>query len=295
MITRRTLRRTHLFRPDQALTSLFVYCLAVFSEYFQMHVHAVVVMSTHEHIVLTDPLGCLPRFLQQYHRVIALAVKVLRAWEGAVWNDEKTSLVELCTPEAVVEKLAYVMTNPVSAGLVERAHLWPGLTTLPSQLGSDTRTASRPNFFFDPNNVKWPHRATLKLVPVPGIGMTVDELREAVLREVDARERAAGGGSRKRARTGSGPRGLAKLSPYTRARSWEPLRSRNPTFAVGRGRSDAFFACVERIRAFREHYREALASWRAGLRSAVFPAGTWLMRVLHGAPVVPSQAHTGLA
>jgi predicted nucleic acid-binding protein len=30
---------------------------------------------------------------------------------------------------------------------------------------------------------------------------------------------------------------------------------------------------------------DALASWRTGVRSAVFPAGTWCMRVLHAACV----------
>src|SRR5688500_15572527 len=147
MITRRTLRRTHLLRPDTRMNALFTYLLAVLAERHGVLVHAAVLMSTHEHIVLTDPHGRLPRFLQELHRLLALGVKVLRKWEGAVWDHEKTSVVELCTPAAVVETLAYLMANPVAAGLVERASQWPGVKTLPRDLGQTEWRATRPNAF----------------------------------------------------------------------------------------------------------------------------------------------------
>lgn len=83
MVTRRTLRRTHLLRPDAAFNQLYRYCLAVLAARYGILVHAVVVMSTHEHLVLTDSRGQLPRFLQELHRLVALGVKVLRKWEGA--------------------------------------------------------------------------------------------------------------------------------------------------------------------------------------------------------------------
>src|SRR5882672_3015353 len=86
MITRRTLRRTHLLRPDRALNDLFIYCLAVIAPRFEIQVHAAVVMSTHEHLIVSDPHGQLPRFLQEFHRLLALNIKVLRKWEGAVWD-----------------------------------------------------------------------------------------------------------------------------------------------------------------------------------------------------------------
>ena len=35
------------------------------------------------------------------------------------------------------------------------------------------------------------------------------------------------------------------------------------------------------LRAFREAYRAALDTWREGMRTVIFPAETWLMRVLH--------------
>ena len=38
-----------------------------------------------------------------------------------------------------------------------------------------------------------------------------------------------------------------------------------------------------RLQAFLRSYREALKAWREGVRDAVFPEGTWLMRVRHTA------------
>jgi hypothetical protein len=78
------------------------------------------------------------------------------------------------------------------------------------------------------------------------------------------------------------------MSPYDRATSWEALRSRNPTFAVGRGQREAFFEAVRIVREFRKTYRAALTAWRAGIRAALFPAGTWFMRCGHSASVAPS-------
>jgi putative transposase len=41
-----------------------------------------------------------------------------------------------------------------------------------------------------------------------------------------------------------------------------------------------------RLREFLRDYRAAWSSWCAGGADAVFPVGTYLMRVVHGAPCV---------
>ena len=46
---------------------------------------------------------------------------MLRKWEGPTWDHERPSVVRLLTEQAIIEKLAYVMANPVKAGLVRRA------------------------------------------------------------------------------------------------------------------------------------------------------------------------------
>lgn len=285
LITRRSLRRTHLFRPDPELTQFYLYVLAVTAQRHDVRVHTAVLMSTHEHLVVTDARGTLPLFLRELHRLFALGVKALRKWEGAVWDHERPSVVHLRTPEAVIEKLGYVIANPVAAGLVRYAKDWPGVTTRPEQLGCRRIRVKRPALYFDETNALWPQEAELEL-SMPCVGnMTADEIRCAVANEVAERERQARADARHRGSTFLGAERACKASPYDRAKSWEPLRGRNPQFAVGKWQKEAFRDAVVALRAFRQAYRAALDGWQKGLRSACFPAGTWVMRVVHAARV----------
>jgi putative transposase len=287
MITRRTLRRHHLFRPDPAIRQLYLYTLAVCAKEFGMLVHAVTLMSTHEHLIVTDTSGRLPLFLRKHHRLVSLGTKILRTWEGPTWDTEQTSVVRLLTEQAMVEKLAYVMANPVQAGLVRRAQDWPGITVLPHELGRRRWTLNRPDTYFRADNPQWPETVELS-VTLPPLLETyhgAEEVREAVGQELERGERLAHQRMKKRGWRFLGAARVLRLSPSRRATSFELLRSRNPTVAVGRGQRSIFFAAVAELRAFRKAYREALARWRAGLRSVVFPRGTWCMCQVHGVVV----------
>ncbi|HET8937017.1 MAG TPA: transposase [Polyangiales bacterium] len=284
MVTRRTLRRTHLLRPDRELNNLFLYCLAVLTRRYGIALHAVVVMSTHEHLVLTDTRGQLPRFLQDLHRLLALGIKVMRRWEGAVWDHEKPSVVELRTGQAVIETMAYVLANPVAAGLVRHSHQWPGVTLAATHNENLRVTATRPEAYFDQQNPSWPDTALLTLA-APSVGVAADVLHEQVVVELARLEADAHSTVTKRGGRFMKPKQISKLSPYDRATTWEPLRDRNPHFAVGRGQRGAFFEAVLVLRAFRKAHREALELWRTGVRDVVFPLGTWLMSWSHAACV----------
>ena len=283
MVTRRTLRRHHLFRPDPAIRQLYLYALAVCSQRFGILVHAVTLMSTHEHLVITDPKRAYPDFLRDLHRLVALGTKALRKWEGPVWDQQKSSVVRLLTEQAMVEKLAYVMANPVKAGLVMHARHWPGITVLPQELGRRTWVIERPKVFFRADNRKWPETVelTLTLPPALAEAYPAPKVREAVSEELERQEREARTEVKARGWRILGGARLRGLSPYRRATSSELLRDRNPTFAVGRGQRALFFRAVAELRAFRRAYRRALEQWRAGLRSAVFPQGTWWMCKVH--------------
>ena len=163
MITRRTLRRHHLFRPDSAIRQLYVYTLALCARRFGILVHAVTLMSTH--LIVTDPRGRYPDFLRPLHRLVSLGTKVLRKWEGPTWDAEQPSVVRLLTEQAVIEKLAYVMANPVQAGLVRHARDWPGITVLPHELGRRVWSMNRPDACFDPKSAH--RRAGLRSVVFP--------------------------------------------------------------------------------------------------------------------------------
>ena len=290
MVTRRTLRRTHLFRPDAQTRQLYLYCLAVLAKRHGILVHAVMLMSTHEHLVLTDTRGTLPLFLRELHRVVALMMKVLRKWEGPVWDHERPSVVHLRTPQAVIEKLAYVMANPVAADLVRRARDWPGVRTLPEELGTARWTMARPALYLDAENPMWPEQATLELTMPPGLALTDTHARQAVTDELRALETQALASAQKRGVGFLGAERARTGSPFKRAKSWEPLRGRNPSFAVGKRQTEALRDAVQALRAVRQAYRAALTHWRNGVRSVLFPPGTWLMQWLHRAEVAPPLA-----
>ncbi|WP_437688186.1 transposase [Sorangium sp. So ce176] len=286
LITRRVLRRHFLFRPDAAMNQFLVYALAVAARRYGVEVHALCAMSTHLHLVVTDVQGVLPRFLQFFHRIVALGTKVLRKWEGPVWDHEATSVVRLLTRAAVVEKIAYVLANPVAAGLVRNSREWPGAKVDVGEIGHAVLHAARPSAYLDPENPQWPQEATLPLALPPIIEQDAAEaFRREILAELERQEALAHAEVERQGLRFFGAERASNVSPYQRATSFEALLGRNPTFAVGREQGGAWQTAAASVRAFRATYRAALERWRAGVRSAVFPVGTWWMRMFHGVSV----------
>jgi putative transposase len=282
LITRRTLRRHLLLRPDASITQLIVYALAVSANRYGIEVHAICAMSTHIHLVVTDSEGTLPRFLHHFHRLVALGTKVLRSWEGPVWDHDPTSVVRLMTRAAVVEKIAYTLANPVAAGLVRFAHEWPGAKVRIGEIGHAELRAKRPDVYFDPTNSAWPEVAKIPLTRPPDIKEEdTEEFRREVTVELERQEKIAHAEAQRRGIPFLGARRAANVSPHERASSFEAARILNPTFAVGHGNKDAWHRAAAVVRGFRLAYRSALKQWCAGVRSVVFPEGTWWMHVLH--------------
>ncbi|WP_437683359.1 transposase [Sorangium sp. So ce131] len=296
LITRRVVRRHLLFRPDAAINQLLIYVLAVSARRYGVQIHALCAMSTHLHLVVTDAQGVLPRFLQFFHRIVALGTKVLRKWEGAVWDHETTSVVRLLTHAAVVEKIAYVLANPVAAGLVRRAREWPGVKVDVDEIGRGALHAARPSVYFNPKNPQWSEEMTLAIALPPAVEQgnaeqgnaeqgNADGFRGQVAAELERLEARAHADVNRQGGRFLGAERVSKISPYQRATSFEALRERNPTFAVGREQGGAWRTAASAVRAFRASYRASLEQWCAGLRNAVFPSGTWWMRTFHGASV----------
>jgi len=193
--------------------------------------------------------------------------------------------VQTACPGHVAQlELHWIVANPVKAGLVREARDWPGVTVLPHELGRRTFRIERPAIFFDPDNPNWPDTVELTLTLPPTLEHTYGArgVREAVKEELERQERLARAELNKRGWRVLGAARVRRLSPYRRAGSFEPLRHRNPTFAMGRGQRTVFFQALAELRAFRTAYRQALEQWRSGFRGVVFPRGTWCMCRVHG-------------
>jgi putative transposase len=278
LLTRRTNLRHFLLRPDKEMNELIEYALAVSAKIYGMTVHAYCAMSTHIHVVLTDELGRLPLFLAYFHRMVAMGTKVFRSWDGSVWDSEPASAVELLTHDAIVEKIAYVLANPVAAGAVLNPEDWPGAKTCVADIGQTVMKTKRPNVWLNPT--LWPEMVEMPIkLPSPLAKEDAEAFREEVAKELElqvamARQTIA-------PENVLGAHRAATISPETRSKTPEPIRKRNPTFAAGRGHADIAIVAARAVTAFRAAYRAALRKWCAGDRSVGFPEGTWWMRVFH--------------
>jgi hypothetical protein len=93
--------------------------------------------------------GCnYPAFLEHFHKLFAKCQNALRGrWEN-FWSSEQTSVVRLVDPGDIVDKMVYAICNPVKDNLVEKAHHWPGASSLDALMHGKLLVASRPRHFF---------------------------------------------------------------------------------------------------------------------------------------------------
>jgi hypothetical protein len=203
-------------------------------------------------------------------------------------------VVRLLTHAAVVEKIAYVLANPVAAGLVRHAREWPGAKVSVGEIGRGELRANRPSAYLDPSNPQWPAEATLPIALPPSVDPdSAARFLGEVGAELERQEAEAQADAQRRGHRFLGALRACDVSPYDRATSFEALRNRNPTFSVGREQGGAWRTAVAAVRAFRASYRAAIERWRAGIRDAVFPTGTWWMKAFHGVRVSDAMLAVG--
>lgn len=273
-VSRRCSQRQFLLRPSKLTNEIFLFVLAVAASRYGVQVHAFCVMSNHYHLLVTDPFARLPEFQQYLDALVARAVNAsLGRWE-TFWGPPTYSAVRLEAPRDVVRKAAYLLANPVAAGLVRRGKLWPGLWSDPGRFGQ-TIEVQRPGVFFSANGAM-PEKITLELTPPPGFA-SVEEFRDQVVAALAEQEAEA------QQSVGHKFVGVARVlaqHPSGRPSSWEPRRKLSPRVAAKDTGQRA--RALQEDKDFVRDYREALAERRAGKPNVVFPAGTYLLRVQHG-------------
>jgi REP element-mobilizing transposase RayT len=277
LVTRRCSERRLFLKPSPETNGLFLFVLAVAARRFGVLVHAYCVLSNHYHLVVTDPDACLPAFMQYLDSLVARAMNAwLGRFEGFWASDSSYSAVTPLDPEDVVAKAAYVLANPVAAGLVRDGAEWPGLRSSPAQIGKKV-VARRPEFFFS-NAGPMPETIELELAAPPGFAPELfATLLSGAVAELEKRHR------QEIESTGRGFLGVARVlaqRPLARPSSREPRFNLDPRIAArDRWRRMEGILSMKR---FRQEYREAWRAWCAGVRDVAFPAGTYLLRVLHG-------------
>ncbi|MGB8332542.1 MAG: transposase [Polyangiales bacterium] len=270
LVTRRCLGRHFLLRPDAAMNDVFLYCLARAASRYGVAVHALCAMSNHYHLVLTDPKGVLPDFMAWLNRQLAMCVKRLRGWDEVVWEPNVAySAVELAGPAEVLDKVAYVLLNPVSAALVRSPGRWPGALSTLARLRRGAMESKRPGVWFKDCA---PEDATLMLTPPPCMSDETAYL-QALQALLNSRLRQARADLLRQGRGVLGATRVCRTRVVGQPLTKKQRFGRSPTFsALTRV---AWRNAVERLRAFRLAYRAAYKAWRNGEQRVEFPAGTW--------------------
>jgi hypothetical protein len=236
-------------------------------------------MSNHHHLVVTDPRGALPNFLRELHRLTAKATNASQGhWEN-LWAAEPCNAVRLTTNEDVEDKIAYVVANPVAAGLVEQPEHWPGVIGW----GEKKVQVERPESYFREEGT-CPKKLTLSFERPRSFDaqpVTMREWRESVGRRIAGKVSQAHQKVFAAGRQFLGRAAVLAASFIQRAQGHESRFGVIPTFAAKAWSVRVELARVEKY--FRKQYREALDQWRQGVRQVLFPAGTWAMAVMHGA------------
>ena len=271
MSTRRCAQRQFLLRPDPAFNQIYLYALGLAAEHAGVDLMHATAMSNHEHDVYYDRHGRRVAFYQYLHAMVARATNALRGRFENLWAAEQTSVVRLVTVDDVIEKIVYAATNPVTAGLVVRAHHWPGVNTIRALLDKKPIVVRRPRHFFSDD---MPEEVTLTFAIPPELGdpdaiLARIRVRIAEVEAVEAARRAA-----------TGARVLGRRA--VRRQSWRDRpRTRAPRFGIRpqvacRNRW-ARIEALQRNRDFVVAYRDARVRWLAGLPT-LFPPGTYWLR-----------------
>jgi putative transposase len=274
LVTRRCTQRQFLLRPSSTVNAIFLYVLAIAATRFGIEVHAFCVLSNHVHLLVTDPDARLPEFEQYLDSLVARAVNASLGRWGSFWEGASSySGVTLVSPRDVLDKAAYVLANPVAAGLVRKGNEWPGLWSGVERIGGPPITAKRPDRFF---SKKMPATVDLQLTCPSGFD-TAEAFQAQLAAALEEREHQAASELAQQGRRFLGRYAVLQQCPDARPRSGEPRRGLSPRVAC-RDKWKRMETLMQLL-GFLRSYRTAWKAFRNGVRDVIFPAGTYGMRV----------------
>lgn len=282
-----------LLRPDRALNDAILYALAVAAERHSIEMHWALMPTNHEHLGATDRLGNLPNFLRDFHHWAAKLINHRWNRRGPVWDSIQTNVVDLITPEDAFGKQIYSVTNPVKDQLVEKTRDWPGINSLDLQLCDKEITLKRPAFF--KNDGTMPETVKLRFTRPPGFEhLTARQWADKVTAAIQAEElkaehvRIQRGGKKVLGRAA-----VLNANPFHVPDSKEERRrTLRPTIACKNPQLRR--AAIARSKQWLADYNAALTAYRAGNKSALFPHGTWQLRIDTHVQCAPGPGPLGL-
>ncbi len=128
-ITTRTICGFHLLPATRHFARIFAGVLGRAEEkYPGMRIHAAAAVSTHYHLILTPKdADHLADFMEYVNGNLAREAGRIIGWHGSFWADRYHLIPISPEPEALIERLRYVLSHSVKENLVARVSEWEGL------------------------------------------------------------------------------------------------------------------------------------------------------------------------
>jgi REP-associated tyrosine transposase len=274
--------RRFFLRPGRWENRKIRFLLAHYAEENGIELHGFVFMSNHVHMILTDPRGRLPKFMEQFNAMVARVLNRHLDRRGRLWESTPYRSWVLETREELLDHLVYLATNPVEAWLVKSPSRWPGLISLPSHAGTKRNVKPPPRGLFGRGHEgsALPASATLQLHLPPYFREEgLERYRRLFQRALDARlaELHARAGSY------SGRGAVLRLDPFSAPKSARG----GPSFGLIPALTNATREKRQELKLWREAVRYAFLRWQVD-KTTEFPYGTYRAVVLYKAKVASS-------
>lgn len=308
-VTVRAVNRCFRFAPTPRALEIIWFCLAfTLSKYRgRIALHEFLWMSNHYHLVLTDKVGCLPRFMEELDSLLARALNALHGTFGTA-IEKGYNLVAVTTSSKLVDHCVYTLANPCSAHLVERSDDWKGVSSrrlqydVPIKVSrpegslwsraprhAERAASQEPRRAKHSGRSKLPNEVELVLERPPIMPTLSDaELRCHILKLLDEREKTLIRERRSRRLRVMGWDAAMKVNPRSAPELPEVGFGAVPSFSGDT--AEARISAWRRRRDFLKAYYDALCRFLAGEWKTEFPDGTWLMRVRFGVTCCPLPA-----
>jgi len=281
-VTCRTIQGRFLLRPGQPLNEIFIGCLAKARGLFAVDIHAVVVLSTHYHL-LVSPADSeqLANFMKHLNTNLSKEIGALHDWPGTIFNRRYRAIVVADEAAVQIARLRYLLSHGAKEGVVYSPACWPGVNSVEALLtGKPLRGTwfDRSREFAARQRRKSPSprafatEMEVALQPLPCWRHLPPDARQdrvrGLIEEIEKQTLAMHG---ERGTEPIGSRRARKVHPHHRPS--QVRRSPAPRFHAWsrRQRRRLESAYAEFVAA----YRVAAERWRAGDCSARFPDGSF--------------------
>ena len=291
-VTVNTVHSHHLLRPSDELNRIFAGCLGRAQELHPVRLHAVVVLNTHFHLLLSpEDSQQLAGFMGHLNCNLSKKVGRIHDWSGSMFERRYRCIPVSDEPAAQESRLRYLLSHGCKEGLVLSARDWPGVhsasalcdgTPIKGTWINRTEYWKARNRGEDVALSQFGTDYEIHLEPLPcwaHLGETV--WRESVREMVEDIERVTLESHRRDGTSPAGAAAVRRTQPhYQSART---KRSPAPHFhaaskAVRKAMRSAFGLFLER-------YRDAAERVKSGEKGVSFPPDCFPSRLPYVAPI----------